>query len=215
MDSVQLQNNTTQGGTQNMNNLLEDKAVADTDQRHVFTASFYFRPDYYAGGSALMRNALNGWTISPIIKLRSGVPFTVLNNGIDANLDGVTTTDRAQLVGDPHLAHPTAAQWFNTAAFAQNKVVTGVAIDGNSPRNFLYSPSYKDVDLAISRTFKINERINMAFRAEGSNAFNMVSLGQLGAANAGIGNAVGSSTFGSIRVANPMRKLQFGLRLTY
>jgi hypothetical protein len=26
---------------------------------------------------------------------------------------------------------------------------------------------------------------------------------------------VNSSTFGTIRVANPMRKLQFGLKLTY
>ena len=57
--------------------------------------------------------------------------------------------------------------------------------------------------------------MSVVFRAEGSNAFNMVSLGQLGSANAGIGNAAGSATFGTIRVANPMRKLQFGLKLNY
>ena len=108
---------------------------------------------------------MNGWSFSPIIKVRSGLPFTVTNGNVDANLDG-STNDRAQLVGDPHLDHPTAQQWFNTAAFAQNKVVTGVATDGNSARNLLYGPGYKTVDLAISRDFSLTERVKLRFRAE-------------------------------------------------
>jgi hypothetical protein len=214
-DSVELQNNTTQGGAQDMNSLRQERALASTDQRHVFTLGLYYQPDYYTGGNSTLRNVINGWVLSPAVRLRSGVPITITNNGIDANLDGNTTTDRAQLLGDPHLANPTAAQWFNTAAFAQNKVVTGVALDGSSPRNFVNGPAYRGIDLALSRIFKINERVNLTFRAEGTNAFNVVNLGQLGSTNDGIGNAVGSSTFGTIRVANPMRKLQLGLRLTY
>ncbi len=124
---------------------------------------------------------LNGWSISPIIKLRSGLPFTVTNGNVDANLDG-NTNDRAQLIGDPHLDNPTAAQWFNTAAFAQNRVVTGVATDGNSPRNLLDGPGYRVVDLAISRDFNLSERFKLRFRAEATNVFNMVNLGQPGAA---------------------------------
>jgi hypothetical protein len=208
LDSVQLQNNTTQGGAQDMSNLKAEMGRADTDQRHSFAAAIIFQPDYYGGTNAVARHALNGWSISPIIKLRSGTPFTILN-GIDANLDGVSNTDRANLVGDPNISHPTAAEWFNTAAFAQNPAVTGVAVDGNSPRNFLSSPGYRNVDLAISRIFKLTERSALEFRAEGSNAFNMVSL--LGTAT----QTVGTSTFGQIRSAQPMRKLQFGLRLTY
>jgi hypothetical protein len=207
-DSAELQNNTTQGGAQNMSNLREERAVAATDQRHVFSTSFSYQPDYYTGRNAGLRNVLNGWTIAPIIKLRSGYPFTVTNNGIDANLDGDSKNDRAQLIGDPHISNPTAAQWFNTAAFALNKAVTGVAVDGNSARNALYGPSYRDVDLTISRAFKITEGTKLTFRAEGTNVFNAVNLAQPGA-------AVTSSTFGVIRTANPMRKLQFGLRLTF
>jgi hypothetical protein len=141
------------------------------------------------------------------MKFRSGNPFTVTNNNVDANLDG-NTNDRAQLVGDPHLDNPTAAKWFNTAAFAQNRVVTGVATDGNSPRNFLDGPGYRDIDLAISRDFRLTERFNLQFRAEATNAFNMVSL-----SNPGTG--VGSSTFGVINTAGSMRQMQFGLRLVY
>lgn len=208
LDSVQLQNTTTQGGAQDMTNLAGERGRADTDQRHVFAASLNFTPDYYRGQNGWIKAVVNGWAISPIIKLRSGLPFTVTNNGVDANLDGNGSTDRAQLVGDPNLENQSAAQWFNTGAFAQNKATTGVLVNGNSPRNLLTGPGYRDVDLAISRTFNLTERWKMMFRAEATNAFNMVSLGQPNA-------AVGSSTFGQIRTAGPMRKLQFGLRLSY
>lgn len=211
LSSVQLHNNTTQGGAQDFSKLFLDRGRADTDQRHVFSMSLNYQPDYYAGNNAVVRNILNGWSISPIIKLRSGLPFTVTNGNVDANLDG-NTNDRAQLIGDPHIDHPTAAQWFNTAAFVQNKVVTGVATDGNSPRNLLDAPGYRTVDLALSRDFRLSERFKLRFRAEGTNAFNMVSLGQPGAS---VPSGATSTTFGVITTANSMRKLQFGLRLTF
>jgi hypothetical protein len=211
LSGVELHNNTTQGLAQNFSKLWEDHGRADTDQRHVFTASLNYEPDYYTGGNAIVRNILNGWSISPIVKLRSGNPFTVTNGSVDSNLDG-STNDRAALVGDPHLDNPTAAMWFNTAAFAQNKVVTGVATEGNAPRNLLDGPGYRDVDLAISRDFRLSERFKLRFRAEGTNAFNMVSLGTPGAS---VPSGTTSTTFGVIRSAQPMRKLQFGLRLTY
>ncbi|HXZ79171.1 MAG TPA: carboxypeptidase regulatory-like domain-containing protein [Terriglobales bacterium] len=214
LNSVELQNNTTQGGAQNMSNLSEDRGRADTDQRHVFGASFVFQPNYYNGSSGLARGILNGWSISSIIRWRSGVPFTVLN-GIDANLDGVSNTDRAQLIGDPHVSHPTAARWFNTDAFVQNQAVTGVATDGNSPRNFLDNPGYQDIDLAILRDFKLTERFGLTFRAEATNAFNMVSLVGQRTGATGFGQTVGTALFGQLRNAQPMRRLQFGLRLVF
>ena len=139
------------------------------------------------------------------------MPFSVTNGSVDANLDG-NTNDRAQLIGDPHISNPTAAEWFNTAAFVQNKAVTGVALDGNAGRNILYGPGYRTVDLAISRDFHLKERVMLRFRAEGTNAFNMVSLGQPGNA---VPSGATSTTFGVIRTAQAMRKLQFGLRLTF
>jgi hypothetical protein len=211
LDSAQLQNNTTQGGAQNFSKLFEDEGRADTDQRHVFSMSFNYQPDYYNGGNRVLRNLINGWSISPIIKIRSGLPFTITNGNVDANLDG-STNDRAQLVGDPHIDNPTAARWFNTAAFVQNKVVTGVATDGNSPRNVLDGPGYRVVDLAISRDFRLTERVKLRFRAEGTNIFNMVNLGQPGNS---VPSGTTSTTFGVITSASAMRKLQFGLRLSF
>ena len=210
-DSVQLQNNTTQGGAQNFTKLYLDRGRADTDQRHVFSMSFNYQPDYYKGNNSVAKHLLNGWSISPIIKIRSGLPFTITNGNVDANLDG-QTNDRAQLIGDPNISNPTAARWFNTAAFVQNKAVTGVPVEGNSPRNLLDGPGYKVVDLAISRDFRLSETVRLRFRAEGTNIFNMVNLGQPGAS---VPSGTTSTTFGVITSAASMRKLQFGLRLSF
>ncbi len=211
MTSAQLQNNTTQGLAQNYSQLGEEYGRADTDQRHVFSMSLNWDIDYYRGGSAILGHVLNGWAISPIIKVRSGVPFTVTNGNVDANLDG-NTNDRAQLVGDPHVDNPTAAQWFNTAAFVQNKVVTGVATDGNSPRNFLDGPGFRVVDVAVSRSFQLPGKTRLTLRAEATNAFNVVNLGQPGA---GVPSGATSTTFGVIRSANAMRRMQLGVRVTF
>jgi hypothetical protein len=144
--------------------------------------------------------------------MRSGLPFSIAN-GVDANLDGVST-DRAQLIGDPHLANPTAAMWFNTAAFAQNKVVNGVATDGNSPRNLLDGPSYHAVDLAISRKFGLTEGIHLTLRGEATNVFNHPNLNIPANTTVPAAGTV-STTFGLITSAQAMRKLQFGFRLEF
>jgi len=209
MSSVQLMNNTTQGQAQNFTRLGDEYGRADTDQRHVFGVSANWELNYYKGGNGALRHLLNGWNLAPIVRLRSGIPFTVTNNNVDANLDGgANGTDRAQLVGDPHLDDPTAAQWFNTAAFRQNPAVTGQPVDGNSPRNFLEGPGFKCVDLSVTREFQLPGRTRLAVRLEATNAFNIVSLGQPG-------GAVGTSNFGVIRTANPMRRMQLGARLTF
>jgi outer membrane receptor protein involved in Fe transport len=212
LSSVELYNSTTQGLAQNYSKLFEDKGAGDTDQRHIFSMSLNFKPDFYSGKNRVARALINGWSISPIIKIRSGLPFTVTNGNVDANLDGVNT-DRAQLVGDPHLAHPTAQQWFNTAAFAQNRVVTGVATEGNSARNLLYGPGYHVVDLAITRDIRLGERYKVSLRAEGTNVFNLVNLGQPGNSVPAAGST--SASFGVITSAASMRKLQFGVRFTF
>src|SRR4051812_24490241 len=206
MTSAQLMNNTTGGGAQNYSKLAEDYGRADTDQRHVFSTSINWSPDYYNGKNDVLRHVLNGWSVAPIIKLRSGLPFTVTNGNVDANLDG-NTNDRAQLVGDPHVDDPTINQWFNTAAFVQNKVVTGVATDGNSPRNLLDGPGFRVVDLAVSRDFQMPGRAKLTFRLEGTNIFNIVNYGQPGAAVASGGAA---PTFRAIPPATPRDDLKAG-----
>jgi hypothetical protein len=91
-------------------------------------------------------------------------------------------------------------------------VVTGVATDGNSARNLLDGPGYRAVDLAISRAFQLPGEVRLTLRAEGTNVFNTVNLGQPGSA---VPAGATSTTFGVIRTANAMRRMQLGLRLSF
>ncbi|HET9409901.1 MAG TPA: carboxypeptidase regulatory-like domain-containing protein [Candidatus Sulfotelmatobacter sp.] len=217
LSSVQLDNNTTQGGAEDVSKLFLDKGRTDFDMRHMFVASGVWQISYYNGERAALRHLLNGWSISPIVTLRSGSPFTILD-GSDANLDG-NSTDRAQLVAgvnpvlDPHRSRAAvAALWFNTAAFSKNAATSGVFIDGNSARNLLDGPGYRNVDLAIFRDIKIGEKMALQLRLEATNAFNLVSLQN----PTGNGATVGSgAAFGKITSAAPMRQLQLGARITF
>jgi hypothetical protein len=208
-DSVQLDNNTTQGGAEDMTNLRLERGPADFDLRHQFVTSLVWRLNYYHGDHLLARSVANGWTISPIVNVHSGFPFTVLD-GKDANLTGNSAAQRAALVPgqNPVLSNRTAAMWFNTAAFSQNPSVNGISIDGNSARNLLRGPTFKDVDLAISRDFFFREHLALQLRADAYNVFNIVSLNPPGA-------TLGNATFGVITSASAMRQLQLGLRFTF
>lgn len=216
LSSAQLDNNTTQGGAEDVSRLFLDKGRTDFDMRHMFVASGVWQISYYSGSRTVLRELLNGWSVSPIVTLHSGLPFTILD-GSDANLDG-NSTDRAQLVAgvnpmlDPHRSRAAAvAQWFNTAAFSKNAATTGVFVDGNSSRNFLDGPGFRDVDLAVFRDIQIREKLALQLRLESTDAFNLVSLQN----PTGNGATVGSSTFGAITSAYPMRQLQLGARITF
>jgi hypothetical protein len=218
LDGAQLQNNTTQGLAEDFNNLALEKGRSDFDARNVVVASFIWQMNYFDHASPFLRNGVNGWALSSIISLSSGLPFTV-TTGKDTNLDG-NTNDRANLVGnpvlDPHRSQEAVvAEWFNTAAFAQPATGT----DGTSGRNILDGPGSRDIDLGLFRNFKIRERIALQARAEFSNAFNMVSLQIPSSALATTANVnqgvLTSPLLGEIRNAAPMRQVQLGLRLTF
>ncbi len=221
-DSVELDNNTTQGGAEDMTDLALERGPADFDIRQQFVTGLIWQPNYQ-GSRRLARSLLNRWTISSIVNIHSGFPFSIYN-GSDANLTGNATAgtsaptsgERAELVPDqdPTLASPSPAEWFNTAAFKQIPSATGVSTDGDSGRNILRGPGFRDVDLAISRDFVFNrlgEGFDAQLRVDAYNVFNVVSL------NTPSGNSItaGSSTFGQILSANPMRQLQVGIRLSF
>jgi hypothetical protein len=218
LDGAQLQNNTTQGLAQDFNALWEEKGRSDFDARHVFVTSFIWNLDYLAHSQSALRAILGGWSLSGIVTFRSGYPFTV-TSGKDNNLDG-NNNDRANLVGNPYLdphrsRSAVVAEWFNTAAFVANPAGT----DGTAGRNILDGPGYRDVDLSLTRAFRITERVRLQARAEASNAFNMVSLTLPSTALATTSNlnagVLSSTLFGQVRNAGDMRNLQLGLRLIF
>ncbi|MDP8982969.1 MAG: TonB-dependent receptor [Acidobacteriota bacterium] len=207
IEGATLENSTVAGGVEDFRNIALDRGRSDFDRRHVSVTSFIWDLSYFGGAHPVVKALTNGWQVSSIITLQSGLPFNV-TTGTDVNLDG-TNNDRPNLQGNPFLdpnrsrAAVTAA-WFNTAAFG----VPPAGTDGNTQRNLLTGPGSKNVDLAIARIFKIRERVSLQARGEATNAFNLVNLSNPTA-------SFNSPLFGQIRSANQMRQLQVSLRLTF
>jgi hypothetical protein len=76
-----------QATAQDFANLWEEGGPTDNDRRHVASISGIWNLDYYSGSNSLMKHVFNGWTISPIVSLQSGVPFNIVtgaNNNFDS-----------------------------------------------------------------------------------------------------------------------------------
>ncbi len=207
LDGVDLQQSNVQTNVEDQRDLTLDRGRTATDRRHNFVMSAIWDLDYFRSAPLALRILADHWIISSIVTLRSGSPITV-TAGRDVNLDG-NNTDRANLIGDPRL-DPNRSRaevtnlWFDPTAFA----IPVNGEDGNAGRNLLDGPGFRNVDLALLRNFRIREATTLQFRAEFSNAFNLVSLSDPSA-------SLNSSSVGTIRTAHPMREVQLGLRLVF
>ena len=141
-------------------------------------------------GSALWSNwltkaALDGWRFNGIGAFFSGTPLTVGCAAANAPIGywtgtptggipfrcqmdgGLWRTDDGKATGtiDQRLYYP-----FNAASFA----LPGIRSlgFGNTPPTLTYGPGLENVDLSLSKSFKVRERKTLEFRAEAFNAFN-------------------------------------------
>lgn len=202
-------------------NLALEKGPSNNDQRHIFVTSLVWKPNYFKR-NRFTDAAFDGWTISPIISISTGTPFTV-TTGTDNNQDGVGG-DRGNQIANPYdstIDHSnrskSAVRWFDTASFCSYTVASPTACsgagpsgsDGTSQRNGYYGPGSKNVDLALLRDFRIRERLTFQIRGESTNVFNFVNLNNPnGAINL-------PATTNQITGASSMRLIQIGGRLTF
>lgn len=201
-----------QGGglpaVQNSNRPELERGRTSADRTHSFVLSGIFTPNYFDNSGTLVRALLNDWTISTIITIQSGQPLTV-TSGQDRNFDGVGG-DRADLVGDPVLSSNRSRdelieQWFNRAAFA----LPATGADGTAGRTIIEGPSYRNVDLGVFRDVRLSSRMRVQFRIEATNVFNIVNLSNPGT------DLNATATFGRIRTARDMRRIQLGARFSF
>jgi hypothetical protein len=201
--------------------LYLEKGPSNYDLRGQFVTSLVWQPNYFHD-NRFLHNVLDGWTISPIINISSGSPFTI-TTGTDNNVDGVSP-DRANQTGNPYdstIDHSSRAKakvrWFDTAAFCSYSVANPTACagtgpagsDGTSERNGYRGPGSKNVDLALLREFQIHDNLAFQLRGESTNVFNFVNLNNPnGAINI-------SATTNQITGASGMRQIQVGGRLTF
>ncbi len=201
-----------QGGglpaVQNSNKLDSERGRTSADRTHSFVLSGIWKLDYFGDSAPVARALVNDWTVSAIVTLQSGQPLTI-TAGQDRNFDG-NTNDRADLVGEPKLdagrdRQQLIEQWFNIAAFAQ----PAIGADGSAGRSIVDGPGIRNVDLGIFRDIRLTNRFAAQFRIEATNVLNTVNLNNPGT------NLNAPATFGRIRSARDMRRIQLGARLSF
>jgi hypothetical protein len=201
--------------------LAEEKGPMDADRRSNAVISAIWKIDYFRGSNMFVKEALNGWTISPVVYLTSGGPFSI-TTGSNKSFDSSNANRPDAVAGvspvlDPHRCRICATNsvlsaWFNTAAFANNGPGLGIGpggADGNVSRDSLIGPGFRDIDLGIFRDISFERGIVFQFRAEATNAFNMVSLSNPTASLSSGNNGKITGAAGTSRV------IQVGGRLTF
>jgi hypothetical protein len=171
-----------------------------SDQRQVFNLSAVAETPRFQNRS--LRILASGWQLSPIVKLKSSVFFTV-TSGVDSALSG-QTAETPNLVGDPYPAQQGPNRWINAAAFGP--APTGSY--GNLGYNNIKGPGVFNLDVAVSRTFPIWEKRTLQFRAEAFNLPNHVNFNTPVA-------ALNSGTFGQIQAAGDPRIVQLAMKLVF
>jgi hypothetical protein len=184
-----------------------ERDVSTGDMPNAFTGSVTydlpFGPGHGFGTTGLVSKLIGGWKVNSVATIQSGLPLAVsqaTNNNAFAGF-GVQRPNR---VGNPVLDNPSTAMWFNTAAFQTAPQFTL----GTSSRNPVRGPGYRNMDLALIKNTKLQERVNMEFRAE---FFNFTNTPPLNAPAVVLGNA----GFGSITSAGDPRVIQFAMKLTF
>ncbi|MGP8244541.1 MAG: carboxypeptidase regulatory-like domain-containing protein [Bryobacteraceae bacterium] len=188
-------------GYQNPYNRDADRANCAFDLRHIFNLSLVATVPHLAG-SALERMVLNNWQIAPLVSAQRGLPFTPLT-GVDNSMTGVGL-DRPNVVGQPYVRDTATLLWLSPAGFAANPVGTF----GNAGPYSLVAPGYIDVDLAVSRAFKVHEAQRLEVRFECFNSTNHVNLAAPVA-------TVSNAHFGQITSAGNPRILQFAMKYRF
>jgi hypothetical protein len=187
--------------------LERDLSNGDIPQNFVLSATYNlpFGPGHGIGPGGVAGRLLGGWELAGILSLQSGLPLAVTQSTNFNSFAGFGT-QRPNRVGDPTLSGSErgTAQWFNTAAFTVAPQFTV----GNSSRNPVRGPGFRNLDLALIKRMSINERVRLEFRAE---AFNLTNTPPLSAPNV----VLGTPGFGSITSANDPRVLQFALRTLF
>jgi Carboxypeptidase regulatory-like domain len=153
---------------------------SDYDVRHYFSANFVYSDMFRHSGFKWGPNAVfGGWTLSSNWFLRSGLPFSVIDNSAGGALfgDNYNATIFATPLGPVHAGNCGSAAvttpCLSTSEFAPSFSASGVFNGfGSVGRNSFFGPSFFNVDMSIMKSVRIKERFSFSFGASFYNLFN-------------------------------------------
>jgi hypothetical protein len=175
----------------------------------------------------LSRKVTDGWELLSISSISSGSPFTIFS-GTQQTGAGSNGVDRPDQIRAPHLstARKVRADYFgqgtnNAAAFFSIPIHIAGGTGPNQGRfgtlgrNTFRGPAYYNFDFALIKDTPFGrrksgaERIDLQFRSEFFNLFNIVNMGLPA-------NILNGSGFGEIsKTAGTSRQIQLSLKLIY
>jgi hypothetical protein len=203
------------GNPQDDNRRWLDRGRAVNDARNRLVISYIWelpvgKGKRYLDTGGVTDALLGGWQISGITQFQSGFPFTVTSHDYSNTGSNNPRPDRTCFGNGPK----TVNQWFDTSCFnttaLQADLSAGNPSFGDSGRNILSGPAYKNWDFAMLKHFSLSERMKLEFRFEMYNMWNYVNFSD------NVGHNVNSpATFGVLQAAGPPRDIQFGLKLSF
>ena len=179
---------------------------------------------------------IGGWQLSPVLSWGSGLPFSLGFNECGSTTgasnaicfpNGRAGFLKTHLTGLDPVAHqrtfynsvvPAGAPNLCAAGGYQGFTCPGLDQLGNSGRNSNFGPTFFNTDLSVVKRFPIHESINLQFRMDAFNVFNIVSAGNPGGniESAGIINSgSGSNQFPGYAAGAQPRQLSFSLRVEF
>jgi hypothetical protein len=178
----------------------------------------------FKSGNSFLRHLLNNWQLAPIFQARSGQPLNI-TSGKDNSLTGLGNDRPNQVMSNVFAASSACSssaicvQYLNPAAFLQNRIGTY----GDLGRNAVGGPAFFNIDVALSRIFRVTERFTLQARAEAFNILNHTNFvgafapsGQPAGATFGTASAnLSASNFGQVTGAYDPRILQFAMKLIF
>jgi outer membrane receptor protein involved in Fe transport len=190
-------------------NQQKNYGTSDFDRRQRFVASYFYNlPDAYHGGSAFGKKLLNSWSLSGIVTLQSGLPFSIYG---EDTLFAATTGDLmpgrtvASAIKSGNVADR-LTEYFDTSAFVSPSAFGDF---GQLGRNIIRGPKEINTDFSIMKPIPVTASQRLEFRAEFFNLFNNVNF-------ANPVNIVTSGNFGQIATTTTgPRVIQFALKYTF
>jgi hypothetical protein len=144
---------------------------------------------------------MKDWSLSARLSTGSGLAVTPVYFAAVGGA-GVIGSLRPDLTGIAN--DPPAGAYATRAAFG----VPAPGQWGNAPRNSITGPRTFSMDAAVSRTFRVNNRLNLDWRVDMTNVLNRVTY-------AGVNTLITSPQFGLPNRANEMRKIRTSLRVRF
>lgn len=168
-----------------------DYGNSDFDIRQRVALSATWQEPFFKNGKGVAKQAVGGWSISPIFTARTGTPFSIADSSNCLNCQtgpyGIPRyVPSAQIssfrAGTPvDSGNPNLFTLLTLPAANSFTGLLGVSDFGPYPaamttRNMFFGPGAWSFDVAVAKRFFLTERFSLEFRAEGFNIFNHTNM---------------------------------------